>query len=230
MLEEFRKGWQRFWALSWWWKGPILGVTAFIVLFVGIALASSGDNDTVVLEATQVPSPTPETATATPTAKPSPTPAPTVLAATSVPSPTQAPEPTQTPAPVAQPTSPPPPTPKPTPTTPPASPPTPKPTQPPAVSCSASASVSNANPAQYSDVTVTGRLKCSGISPQGAKMHTVWHYKSTDSTCDGVADASGEASCTRGISRATVGYKVVIDVAFSLAGKTYSTNTSFTPQ
>ena len=107
MLEEIRKGWQRFWALSWWWKGPILGVTAFIVLLVGIAVAGSGDNDTVVLEATQVPSPTP--ATATPTPKPSPaTPTPS-----QEPTATTTPAPTQEPQPTPQPTAPP--TPKPTP-------------------------------------------------------------------------------------------------------------------
>jgi len=47
VIQRYSDGWRRFWALSWWWKGPILGVTAFIVLIVGIAVASGGgDNDT----------------------------------------------------------------------------------------------------------------------------------------------------------------------------------------
>lgn len=109
MLEEARKGWQRFWALSWWWKGPTLGVTAFIVLIVGIAVASGGgDNDTegrgpaTTVTPTSNPSVIPtEILTPEPTPTPSPTP-------DSTPStePTQPPAPT--PSPALEPTPPPP--------------------------------------------------------------------------------------------------------------------------
>ena len=95
----------------------------------------------------------------------------------------------------------------------------------------ASANVSNATPTQNTTVTVTGRLvdvKGNGIA--GATMHTVWHYKSAEPTCDGgPTDASGSATCGRDISRATKGFQVVIDVTFTLGGQNYQTSTSFTP-
>ena len=126
--------WRRFWALSWWWKGPILGGTAFITLIIGLAVASGGGGyETGVLEATQEPTPTVagitptsvpgHTATPTeiPTPPPTPTPTPETLGEEEEPTPipTPAPEPTQPPAP------------EPTPTTPPA----PQPTEPPAQTC-----------------------------------------------------------------------------------------------
>ncbi len=82
MVEEVRKGWQRFWALSWWWKGPTLGVTAFIVLIVGIVVASGGgDNDTegreraTTVTPTSIPGVTPDsTPNLTPDSTPSLTP------------------------------------------------------------------------------------------------------------------------------------------------------------
>ncbi len=56
MLEELRKGWGRFWAQSWWRKGPILGGNALIAIIIGIAVASGGGGDeTVVLEAAHEP-------------------------------------------------------------------------------------------------------------------------------------------------------------------------------
>ncbi len=86
MIQRYSDGWRQFWALSWWWKGPILGVSAFIVLIVGIAVASGGsDNDTEGQE----PTPTATTATTvTPTSIPSPTVIPTEI---STPEPTPAP-------------------------------------------------------------------------------------------------------------------------------------------
>jgi hypothetical protein len=87
------------------------------------------------------------------------------------------------------------------------------------------ASVSNAHPAQYSNVTVYGRLVIGGAPVQAQVMTSTWHYKSTTSYCSGVTDAAGLANCERFISRATVGYEVMIDV--TLNG--YSVTTSFTP-
>ncbi len=111
MVQRYSEGWRRFWALSWWWKGPILGVTAFIVLIVGIAVASGGgDNDMEGQE------PTPTATTVTPTSIPSLTVIPTEI---------PTPEPTPTPSPTPEPTQPPAPTP--VPTTPPAAEPTPTP-------------------------------------------------------------------------------------------------------
>ena len=88
------------------------------------------------------------------------------------------------------------------------------------------ASVSNATPAQYSNVTVYGRLLVNGVGQSGLTMNTSWHYKSTVSYCSGVTDANGLAQCTRDISRATEGYQVNVDVAF----QSYSARTWFTPQ
>ncbi len=115
MLEGVRKAWQRFWALSWWWKGPTLGVTAFIVLIVGIVVTSGGgDSDTEGRE------PTPTATTVTPTSIPSviPTEIPTPeLTPTPSPPPdsTPTPELTQPPAPTPAPTTPPAPEPTPPP-------------------------------------------------------------------------------------------------------------------
>ena len=115
MLEEVRKAWPRFWALSWWWKGPTLGVSAFIVLIVGIAVASGGgDNDgeggepgtggqpatggesATTVTPTSIPSVIPtEILTPEPTPSPSPTP-----------DSTPSMEPTQPPAPAPAPTTP----------------------------------------------------------------------------------------------------------------------------
>jgi hypothetical protein len=61
-------------------------------------------------------------------------------------------------------------------------------------------------------------------------MHAVWHEKQADKTCDGTADGTGTALCSRQIATLTSGYKVVIDVTFGLNGAAYATTTSFTPQ
>ena len=61
-------------------------------------------------------------------------------------------------------------------------------------------------------------------------MHAVWHEEVLDKTCDGTADATGTASCSRQIGTLRSGYKVVIDVTFGLNGAAYATTTSFTPQ
>ena len=93
-----------------------------------------------------------------------------------------------------------------------------------------SASVSNPSPHQNSEETVYGRFLVSGQGVAGVPMDTAWHYRTTTSTCSGTTDASGTASCSRSISRATLGYTVSIDVVFTYGGLTYSTGTSFTPQ
>ena len=164
--------------------------------------------------------PTP-TNTPTPTSTPAPTLTPTVtLTPTSTATPTLTPRPTDTPLPTDTPG----PSPTPRPTQPP-----PTPTSPPP-SCIATAWVSNETPAQYSNVTVYGQLLCDGTGVTGAPMHTVWHYKTSTSSCDGVTDASGTAACTRDISRATKGYGVRVVVTITWQDQDYRTETSFTPQ
>ncbi len=91
--------------------------------------------------------------------------------------------------------------------------------------------VSNSSPYQYTTVTVYGQLLLGGQGVSGATMHTVWHYKTTTSYCDGGPTGStGMASCSRYISGASRGYTVVIDVTMSYAGNTYTAQTSFTPR
>jgi outer membrane biosynthesis protein TonB len=104
LFQELLKGWQRFWALSWWWKGSTLVVTAFIVLIAGIAVASGGsDNDTegrepaTTVTPTSIPTVMP---TEIPTSEPTPTPSPTRESIPTL-------EPTQPPAPTPAPTTPP---------------------------------------------------------------------------------------------------------------------------
>ncbi len=92
-----------------------------------------------------------------------------------------------------------------------------------------SASVSNPSPARYTVVTVYGQLIVRGLPAVGATMTTTWHYKTTTVGCSDTTDNSGQASCSRGIGNATVGYRVVIEVIFTYNGQTYSTSTSFTP-
>jgi len=98
--------------------------------------------------------------------------------------------------------------------------------------CKATATMSlPAPPSPNYTQTVTGVLTCNnGVASTGAIMHTVWHEEAADVTCDGTADATGTASCSRQIGTLTGGYRVVIDVTFGLNGASYATTTSFTPQ
>jgi hypothetical protein len=95
-----------------------------------------------------------------------------------------------------------------------------------------SATVSNAAPSQNETVTVTAKLAdADGNGVAGATMHTVWHYKTTTSTCDGgPTDANGTVSCARDIGRATKGAPVQIDVILTLGGQTYQAGASFVPR
>ncbi len=93
MVEELRKAWERFWALSWWWKGGAFGVTGFILLAI-IASATGGGDDG------------PDDGTATPTPTPTVSATETVtLSATN--SPTTTASPTPSASPTAEPTPPP---------------------------------------------------------------------------------------------------------------------------
>jgi hypothetical protein len=115
-------------------------------------------------------------------------------------------------------------------------PPAPTPTPPPAPAPApdnfqVGASVSNAAPTQNSTVRVTAVLTNNGQGVAGATMDTVWHYKTTTSYCSGGPSGSdGTMSCSRSISRATVGYTVYIDVIVHYNGQDFTTSTSFTPQ
>jgi hypothetical protein len=90
--------------------------------------------------------------------------------------------------------------------------------------------VSNSAPPQYSTVTVYGKITRGGVGIANVPMHTIWHYRTTTSYCDGTSRSDGVASCSRYISRATKGYYVRIDVQFLYQGQTYSASTGFTPR
>lgn len=93
------------------------------------------------------------------------------------------------------------------------------------------ARVSNPSPRQNSTLTVSGTLKSAGKPVAGMPMTAKWAYKTTVSYCTGVTNAAGVASCSRQISRATVGYPVRVTLTFAKAGQTLGTaTTSFTPR
>jgi hypothetical protein len=93
------------------------------------------------------------------------------------------------------------------------------------------ATVDNPNPAQNSNVTVTGTLTRDGQGVKAATMDTVWHYKTRTVGCSGVTDSNGVASCTRYISGAAKGYTIVIDITLKLPdGGTVQAETRFTPR
>lgn len=104
---ELQRGWQRFWRLSWWWKGPILGVVAFFLLAIVAAIVGGGDEDKsaslVGATITASPTETPATDAVSETTAPTPTPketAPDAASETSIatPKPTQQPTPEPIPA------------------------------------------------------------------------------------------------------------------------------------
>ena len=99
----------------------------------------------------------------------------------------------------------------------------------PALAYTATARISDAHPHHNERVTVTGTLR--GTKVAGATMTATWHYKTTTSTCTGLTNTKGVASCTRDISRATSGRAVAVTIRFTRAGATLaSTATSFTPR
>jgi hypothetical protein len=81
-------------------------------------------------------------------------------------------------------------------------------------------------PAQNSNITVSGRLLLNGAGPANQTMTATWYYKTSTPTCTGNTTTAGQASCTRNIGRATLDYRVNIDVA--IAG--YQATTWFTPR
>ena len=84
------------------------------------------------------------------------------------------------------------------------------------------ASVSSARPVQYSTVEVYVRVGRANVP-----VVAMAHYKSTDTEQDGASDSTGRTTLAFRISRASVGYPVVVDV--SVRGGP-SCQTSFTPQ
>ena len=92
----------------------------------------------------------------------------------------------------------------------------------PALSCSAS--MSDANPADYSTTDV---LVQTGVS--GASVTATAHYKTTSTTHSVVAGGDGSADVPFRISDAIPGYPVDVEVSVSAGGSSQSCSTSFTP-
>ncbi len=88
---------------------------------------------------------------------------------------------------------------------------------------SCKASMSDATPEQYSNVTV--RVK---TSPR-AKVRTVAHYRTTDTAKSRKANAAGKANLLYYISSASAGYRVTVDVKVTKNGHSKTCSTSFTP-
>lgn len=94
-LGEVQRGWQRFWRLSWWWKGAAIGVLALLVIGGIVAAVGGGDDGSsdTVRELKRSP-------TATATSQPTPTRARTsspTLTKTTTPKATESPAQTATP-------------------------------------------------------------------------------------------------------------------------------------
>lgn len=86
-----------------------------------------------------------------------------------------------------------------------------------------SASMSNAHPTQYSTVFVTVRTR------GRAGVTTTAHYRTTSTAHSITASNSGVATIAYRISRATIGYRVVVSVTVMLGKSRGMCSTSFTP-
>jgi hypothetical protein len=222
-------------ALTWQGKALVIGLGLALLLVLGL-LSRHGSNQAdgvpqlqrpagqpvsipgQTLPINQQPSPAAAgqavaVATLTPVG-PSPT-EPSVVA-TSVPA-------TSTAAPTAEPR----PTAVPVPTTPP--PPPPPTAVPPA--CSVAASLANPNPTAGTPETVTAKLSCGGAGVAGATLTAIVHYASASSSCLGVSDAGGSASCLFVTSSSPSGVPVAVDACLKRAeGDVYCAQATFTPQ
>jgi hypothetical protein len=85
------------------------------------------------------------------------------------------------------------------------------------------ASMSNSQPSQYSSVVV--RV---GTGPSASVLATA-HYKTTTTSHTGTANSAGSATITFYISRATIGYRVLVSVGIQWGGVRATCSTAFTP-
>lgn len=98
-------------------------------------------------------------------------------------------------------------------------------------SISATSSISNPNPEQYSSVTVTVSVKDQNGNPvSGANVDLILHYKSKDTEYNGKTDGSGQAVLSFKIGRASTDFTVDGDIVVTANGLTARTTTAFTPK
>lgn len=103
--------------------------------------------------------------------------------------------------------------------------------QPAAEQIHVSANVSEAEPCQYTDVSVFITAEDGdGEAIEGASTTSTWHYRSSSPSEEGTTDANGEDTHTRYISGASAGYEVVIDVDVEAGQTVGEGQTSFTPR
>lgn len=96
---------------------------------------------------------------------------------------------------------------------------------------SITAAVDNPVPKQNSTVTVTVTVKDSNGKPiKGADVKLLLHYKSTNTTYEGVTNAEGIAELSFKIGRAAKEYTVKGDITIQYGNITSEAQVSFTPQ
>jgi len=92
------------------------------------------------------------------------------------------------------------------------------------------ATVDNVNPPQYTKVTLAVFVKDKNNNPvSDAKVIAIAHYRTTDTIRQNYADDKGKALIYYNIYRATVGYKVIIDIKAKKGKASGSAKASFIP-
>lgn len=92
------------------------------------------------------------------------------------------------------------------------------------------ASIDNPNPPLYSTVILTVKVRDkNNKAVPGASIEATAHYRTTDTTRTSYTDDYGEAKIPFRISRATIGYEVIVDVRVRKGKSIGVTQTSFTP-
>ncbi len=93
------------------------------------------------------------------------------------------------------------------------------------------ASVDKPNPPQYSTVHLIVKVMDKNNSPVSfARIEATAHYKAKDTKKIGCTDDYGEATLSFRISRATIGYEVIIDIRAKKGKSVGSTKASFIPR
>jgi len=201
MFQEMRAGLRRFWGLSWWIKGPIMGLAALLIIG-GISSALSGGRSEETTQSTPSPavvtspSPSPHRS---PEPRPSPSLGPT-------PSPKPSAERTATPLPTEPPTpNQPPATEEPQPTEPPPTQPVPSTTvqltvvgAPPGGNASASVQTSPGASCSITYVTPSGAVSgAQGLEPKTADANgfASWTWKIGPSTKPGTGTVKVTCDC-----------------------------------
>lgn len=90
--------------------------------------------------------------------------------------------------------------------------------------------VSDPNPLQCTKETIVAQFTVDGVGVPGVPATFRWHYRKVTRDVHVITDDRGVAWSTRFISGATPGYIVLVDVEFSYQGRTYGTQTAFTPR